>query len=67
VFTLKPKRLKTKIQRITKNHIVVRVDKMATSQKKRISGVKGKSRKSQLKFQKRMDENNRILKSLQEK
>jgi hypothetical protein len=46
---------------------VVRVDKMATSQKKRISGVKGKSRKSQLKFQKRMEENNRILKSLQEK
>jgi hypothetical protein len=39
---------------------------MAQSEKKRIHGKKGKSRKSVLKFIKRMNENNRLLKLISE-
>ena len=39
---------------------------MAKSESKRITGKKSKSRKSVLKFIKRMNENNRILKMISE-
>jgi hypothetical protein len=37
---------------------------MARSEKKRITGIKPKSRKSQLKFIKRMAENDRVLNNI---
>jgi hypothetical protein len=40
---------------------------MGRSEKKRLLSAKPKSRKSQLKFQKRLEENHRVLKSLEQK
>ena len=64
VFTPKLKPLVIKILRITKRNTGGRVDKMAQSAKKRIVGKKPLSKKTKVKFGKRLKANYIVLNKL---
>ena len=64
VFTPKLKPLATKIPRIIKRNTGGRVDKMAQSAKKRIVGRKPLSKKTKVKFGKRLKANYLVLNKL---
>ena len=64
VFTPKLKPLATKIPRIIKRNIEDKVDNMGQSAKKRIVGRKPLSKKTKVKFGKRLEANYLVLNKL---
>ena len=64
VFTLKLKLLAIKLLKIIKRNTGGRVDKMAQSAKKRIVGRKPLSKKTKVKFGKRLEANYLVLNKL---
>ena len=65
VFMLKLKHLSLKLVNFIKRPTEGRVNKMAQSEKKRIEGKKPISRKSQIKFEKRLKHNHEVINKLQ--
>jgi len=65
VFMLKLKHLSSKLVNFIKKPIEGKVSKMAQSEKKRIEGKKPVSRKSQIKFEKRIKNNHEVINKLQ--
>jgi hypothetical protein len=65
VFTLKLKHLALNQVNFIKRPTEGKVNKMAQSEKKRIEGKKSLSRKSQIKFEKRIKNNHEVINKLQ--
>ena len=65
VFMLKLKHLSSKLVNFIKRPTEDKVSKMAQSEKKRIEGKKSISRKSQVKFEKRLKHNHEVINKLQ--
>ena len=65
VFMLKLKHLALNQVNFIKRPIEGKVNKMAQSEKKRIEGKKPVSRKSQIKFEKRIKNNHEVINKLQ--
>jgi len=65
VFMLKLKHLALKQVKIIKKPIEGKVNKMAQSEKKRITGKKPASKKTQVKFEKRIKNNHEVINKLQ--
>jgi len=65
VFMLKLKHLSSKLVNFIKRPTEGKVNKMAQSEKKRIEGKKSLSRKSQIKFEKRIKSNHEVINKLQ--
>ena len=65
VFMLKLKHLSSKLVNFIKRPTEGKVSKMAQSEKKRIEGKKSISRKSQVKFEKRLKHNHEVINKLQ--
>jgi hypothetical protein len=65
VFMLKLKHLSSKLVNFIKKPTEGKVNKMAQSEKKRIGGKKPLSRKSQIKFEKRIKNNHEVINKLQ--
>ena len=65
VFTLKLKHLSSRLVNFIKKPIEGKVNKMAQSEKKRITGKKPASKKTQVKFEKRIKNNHEVINKLQ--
>ena len=65
VFMLKQKHLALKPVKTIKKPIEGKVDKMAQSAKKRIVGKKPLSKKTKVKFEKRLKNNHEVINKLQ--
>jgi len=65
VFTLKLKHLNSRLVNFIKRPTEGKVNKMAQSGKKRITGKKPASKKTQVKFEKRIKSNHEVINKLQ--